>query len=356
MKSPEQLERLWHANEQALAEREISDRVREKTCIPGLPGLPVPAPGPARERMDALEGRAGRTTTSDKKALDAQLLEELAGLDAAPIRIKEVSMTATTTAPVQESPAPPGRLARISKGKQPEPQRTMIYGIPGVGKSTFGSMAPAAVFIQTEDGLGHLDVAKFPLSTSFGDVIQAITDLYQEAHDYRTVVLDSLDWLERLIHQEVCREQRVANIEDIGYGKGYAFALTHWRRILMGLDALRNERGMQVVVVAHSAIEKFSDPTNESYDRYTPRMHKSANAVVQEWADNILFATMKVLVRTNKQAFGATEVKAIDDGQRVLKCTPRPMYIAKNRLKLPDEIPLDYRHFSHHAYGTPLDA
>lgn len=281
------------------------------------------------------------------------VLEHLDGDQITPRSKEEPTMTQVQTAPPTEAAAPPGRLARIQKGKAREPQRTMLYGIPGVGKSTFGSMAPAPIFIQTEDGLGHLSVDKFPLARSVGDVMQCIADLYQEKHGYQTVVVDSLDWMERLIHQEVCREQRVQNIEDIGYGKGYSFALAHWRRILEGLDALRNERGMQVIAIAHSAIEKFADPTNESYDRYTPRMHKSANAIVQEWADNILFATMKVLTRTNKQAFGQTEVKAVDDGARVLKCTPRPMYIAKNRLQLPDEIPLDYRHFSHLAYGTP---
>jgi hypothetical protein len=265
-------------------------------------------------------------------------------------------MTQTETAPPAAEAPPASPLARIRKGKAREPQRTLVYGIPGVGKSTFGAMAPAPIFIPTEDGLGHLDVASFPQAYSLGDVLQAITDLYQESHEYQTVVLDGLDWLERLIHTEVCREQRVSNIEDIGYGKGYGFALTHWRRVLQGLDALRATHRMQVIVIAHSAIEKMQDPTAESYDRYTPRLHKSANALVQEWSDNILFATMKVLTRSTKQAFGATEVKAVDTDARVLKCTPRPMYIAKNRLQLPDEIPLDYRHFSHLAYGTPAAA
>ena len=90
-------------------------------------------------------------------------------------------------------------LKQVHSGKQPAPRRIVLYGTHGIGKSTWGSMAPKPIFIQTEDGLGEIACDKFPLARRFDDVMQALSELYTEEHSYRTVVVDSLDWLERLI-------------------------------------------------------------------------------------------------------------------------------------------------------------
>ena len=129
-------------------------------------------------------------------------------------------------------------LDSIQSGKNPAPRRVMLYGVHGIGKSTFGSMSPKPVFIQTEDGLGEIDCERFPLAESFEQVMACLSELYSEKHPYRTVVVDSLDWLERMIWAEVCRKRMVESIEDIGYGKGYVFALTQWKQFLEGLSAL----------------------------------------------------------------------------------------------------------------------
>jgi hypothetical protein len=97
-------------------------------------------------------------------------------------------------------------------------------------------------------------------------------------HDYETVVIDSLDWLERLIFDKVCTENNVDNIEKAGggYGKGYMLAVTKWRELLTSLDVLRNDRNMVVILLAHAKVERFEDPESTPYDRYAPRLHKHA--------------------------------------------------------------------------------
>ncbi|TET34883.1 MAG: ATP-binding protein [Planctomycetota bacterium] len=182
-------------------------------------------------------------------------------------------------------------LGQIQKGREPRPRRVMLYGTHGIGKSTFGSMSQKPIFLQTEDGLGEIDCEKFPIAETFDQVMATLSELYSEKHSYRTVVIDSLDWLERLIWADVCQKRMIESIEDIGYAKGYTFALTQWREFLEGLTALRNERGMMVILIAHAKIERFENPETESYDRYVPRLHKLASAVVQEWCDEVLFAT-----------------------------------------------------------------
>ena len=117
-------------------------------------------------------------------------------------------------------------LEQIQSGRRPAPRRLMLYGIQGIGKSTYASRSPKPIFVQTEDGLGDIECDKFPLATSFEDVINALSTLYTETHPYQTIVVDSLDWLERLIWADVCLNHHVTSIEDIGYGKGYVLRPT----------------------------------------------------------------------------------------------------------------------------------
>jgi len=222
----------------------------------------------------------------------------------------------------------------------------MLYGTHGVGKSTFGAMSDKPIFIQTEDGLGEVACDKFPLARSFDDVMRALSELYTEEHPYQTVVVDSLDWLERLIWEDVCRQRTVESIEDIGYAKGYVFALTQWREFLTGLEALRADRGMMIVLIAHAKIETFQNPETENYDRYVPRLHKLASAVVQEWCDEVLFATYRVHVKQTKEGFDKKTTKGVGTGERIVRTTERPAHVAKNRLNLPDELPLDWNAYA----------
>ncbi|GDY13123.1 hypothetical protein LBMAG53_20010 [Planctomycetota bacterium] len=239
-------------------------------------------------------------------------------------------------------------LASILTGAKSGPRRMLVYGTAGIGKSTFATCAPAPVVIQTEDGLGEIDCHKFPVAQSFAEVMNALAALYQDEHSYRTVVIDSLDWLERQIHAEVCKNRQVATIEDIGYGKGYVFALNHWRDVLDGLAALRDRKGMSVILIAHAKIERFENPETEAYDRFVPRLHKTAAAMISEWCDEVLFASYKVFTKATDEGFNQKRVQGLGNGERVLRTTERPSHLAKNRLGLPDELPLAWADFARH--------
>ena len=242
-------------------------------------------------------------------------------------------------------------MNQISKGRKARPRRVMLYGTHGIGKSTFGAMAERPIFVPTEDGLADIDCESFPLARSLGEVMAALESLYSGDHDYRTVVIDSLDWLERLIWAEVCADENVENIEKIGYAKGFSFAIDKWRAVLGALDALRSDRGMTVVLIAHAKIEKFENPETVPYDRYSPRLHKLASALVQEWADEVLFATYKVHTIKVDEGFNKAKHNGVSTGERIIRTVERPAHVAKNRLGLPEEIPLDYRVYGAFARG-----
>ena len=235
-------------------------------------------------------------------------------------------------------------ISSITKGREAQPPRIMIYGSEGVGKSTFAALAPNPVFVQTEDGLSEIDCSKFPLAKSFDDVVLQLQAVRDEQHDYGTVVIDSLDWLERLVWDRVCADYGVKSVEkaDGGYGKGYVHALTYWRQIVSLLNDIRARKGMAVILIAHAAVERFEDPEHAAYDRYTPRLHKKACSLVCEWVDAVLFASRRMRVDSTT---GKAAPVGADGGERILRTNGSPACIAKNRFGLPTELPLSWAAF-----------
>jgi hypothetical protein len=240
-------------------------------------------------------------------------------------------------------------MNHIHSGRRHSPPRFVVYGIEGIGKSTWAAGAPKPIFLPTEDGLDQIDCDSFPLATTFDDITAALSVLLQEEHDYGTIVIDSADWMERLIWDKLCQQYGVTSIEKVdgGYARGYTHALTHWRGVLNDLDTLRKRRGMAVIVLAHAKVEKFEDPEHSSYDRYSPRLHKHATAMVTEWADAVLFATRKIITKSHDEGFNRARTIASglgrDGGDRVLRCVGSPACVAKNRFDLPAELPLQWQ-------------
>jgi hypothetical protein len=250
-------------------------------------------------------------------------------------------------------------LAKVERGRTSKPPRILLYGVEGIGKSTFGSQAPKPIFIQTEDGLDEIDCARFPLARCYDDVVTALAELRTEAHDHESVVIDSLDWLERLVWDKLCAQHNVTSIEKVdgGYSKGYTHALSFWREVIDHLNALRNQRGMVVLLIAHSKVERFEDPESSPYDRYSPRLHKHAAALVSEWSDAVLFATRKMRTQSEDAGFNRkrTIAHAIgkDGGERVLRCVGGPSCVAKNRYGITDELPLSWAAFINALTNQP---
>lgn len=223
--------------------------------------------------------------------------------------------------------------------------RVLIYGEAGIGKTTWAAGAPNPVFIFTEDGAGTLEVDAFPKANSFGDVMDAISILYQEDHGYGAVVVDSLDHLEPMIWAEVCAQHNVQSIESIPYGKGYVEALGLWRQFLDGMNALR-DRGLCVILIAHHQIKRFESPEHDSIDRYDIKLHAKASALVQESVDVIGFAKPRTVIKTEQLGFGNTRTRGVTTGERVLAVSGTAAYVAKNRYALPPELPLTWSAFA----------
>lgn len=238
-------------------------------------------------------------------------------------------------------------LASLKQGTTPRPPMLLIYGTHGVGKTSLAASAPNPVFLQTEDGLGSLKVPTFGLMSTYGQILEAVTALYSEDHDLRTIILDSVDHTEPKIHAELCRRKQWSSIETPGYGRGYVEALDLWRELLSGLIALRDERGMTVIILAHYEIKRFESPLTEGYERYQPKMHRLASALLQETVDGAFFMNHRTSTVRDKAATGSKEGRArgVGGGTRVIFTEERPAFTAKRRVGLmiepaPDSIDL----------------
>ena len=241
-------------------------------------------------------------------------------------------------------------LSSIKKTSGLAPPFILVYGGAGVGKTTFGAQAPNPVFLQTEAGEGKLEINAFPLIRTFEELLEGIAALIENEHDYQTLVLDSLDHAEPLIWQRVCQDQgkgkgAIDSIEQFGYGKGYVFALDYWRELMSALTTLRSRKNMTIILIAHSHIRKFESPDSDTFDQYQIKLHAKASALVQESVDAVLFAKHKIMTKKEDKGFGNHRVRGIGTGERVLACTERPGFIAKNRHGLPDELPLGWTEF-----------
>ena len=237
-----------------------------------------------------------------------------------------------------------GFLSGITYGKQIKPIFCLIHGPDGVGKTTWASKAPEPIFLGTETGADQLDVARLPRPETFGIFLNQLSGLENQQHPFKTVLVDSLDWLEPLIWRQVCAEGQVRTIEDYagGFGKGYVRALEIWRGTLERLTGLAQR--FHIILVAHSKIKRFDDPNQPSgYDRYIIAINELAAAAARQAVDAVLFASFKEKVKQTAKASGN---RGLGEGERALYTEHRPAFDAKNRFRLPFELPLEWKPFA----------
>jgi hypothetical protein len=244
----------------------------------------------------------------------------------------------------------------ITTGRKIRPVFVLIYGIDGVGKSTFASQAPEPVFIVTDPGADLVPVARLPIVESIGQFRDQVKMLTSQAHPYRTVVVDCVTGLEPMVWRQVCAEGKVNSIEKYadGFGKGYVRAREIWSGLLGELLVLA--RKAHVVLIGHCTVKKFDDPNQSAgYDRYQVSLKDNVAALVRQTCDCVLFANF---VSTVKNIQGNTG-KATGEGVRRLYTENRPAFDAKNRYDLPFDMPLAWKPFGEavHAFyaaGKPV--
>lgn len=104
-------------------------------------------------------------------------------------------------------------MLNISKGIVLRPQKVVVYGPEGIGKSTFASHFPDPLFLDIEDSTSQLDVKRIPDINSWAMLMGIIEEVTKEK-PCKTFVIDTVDWAEKLCIQYVCAQAKKSSIED----------------------------------------------------------------------------------------------------------------------------------------------
>ena len=218
-----------------------------------------------------------------------------------------------------------------------KPVKFVIYGTEGIGKSTLASKLPGVVFIDTEGSTDYMTVCRYPRPQSWDILMDMVDDAGQQ--HVGTLVIDTADWAERLCVDALCAARGWKGIEDAGYGKGYVYLKEKFGQLLDKLTSLQ-DKGINVGFTAHAQLRKVEHPEETgAYDHWEMKVSKQVGPMLKEWADLLLFCNYKTMIIHGKTPMDKNKIAG---GKRVMYTTHNPVWDAKNRFNLPEELPLDY--------------
>ncbi|MCC8152483.1 MAG: AAA family ATPase [Lachnospiraceae bacterium] len=243
-----------------------------------------------------------------------------------------------------------------TRGKLPGAKKVVIYGVEGIGKSTFAAQFQDPVFIDTEDSTKDMNVARFDKPTSWEMLLSEVRYVIAHPECCGTLVIDTADWAEQLELDALMAKNHWDSIETPGYGKGYQYSAEEFGRLLNLLSDVA-AKGCNVVMTAHAWLRKIEQPDEMgAYDHWEMKTSKKVAPLIREWADMVLFANYKTIV-VNVDGQGSAKGKnKAQGGRRVMYTSHHPCWDAKNRYGLPDELPLDYAEIAHIIGGNAAPA
>jgi len=251
-------------------------------------------------------------------------------------------------------------LEKYKRKSMRKPEKLVVEGEAGAGKTTFACSAHSkkepAFVINADDGGEHvfhktgIDLIHDCIPTGdvkenaekWDSVMATLRELANEKSGIKRLIIDSVDKLEILAQGKICVSHKLSHIEDMGYGKGYAYTRGEMQRLLSGLNYLRDTQHIQPVLICHTQVRTINKPTMEPYDSFVLKLHKSLCADVMEWADVILFVAFETIVKKIDSGFNRKDSRAIQSGKRFLYTSGSMGVDAKNRFDLPPEIPADW--------------
>ena len=250
----------------------------------------------------------------------------------------------------------------VRKSNPNKPVRIMAYGVEGVGKSTLGAKSDKPIFLSPEGGSDQLtDANGNPVEeltgvSTWDGARKAVKDLINEKHDYKTLVVDSADWIEKLCHAHIVGNSgKSITTCNGGYGAGYRQSELLHKEFIEDISQLREKRGMNIIILAHAHVKAVKDPSmNEDYDSFEIKCHDMVSSLYREWVDGLFFVRFRTFIKSSDDTVRA---RALSDGTRVLFTVKQPSFQAKNRFGMLPEYTFTenfWNEFVAHIKKTPV--
>ena len=228
-------------------------------------------------------------------------------------------------------------MLNITSGRVARPQKLVLYGVEGIGKTSLAAQTPDPLFIDTEGGTAHLDVRRLQKPQSWAELVSLINEVAATPEVCSTLVIDTADWAEQMAIDHICQKYKQPGLESFGYGKGYTFLAEEFSRMLAACDEVILS-GKNVVITAHARQRRVELPDETGgFDVWGLKLSKQCAPLLKEWPDALLFINYKTYVVATD-----TNSHKAQGGKRVIYTSHSPVWDAKNRHDLPEEMDLSY--------------
>ena len=233
-------------------------------------------------------------------------------------------------------------MLNVTSGIVARPVKCCVYGVEGIGKSTFASKFPDPLFFDLDKGTARLNVKRVTDIQSWPQLMQSVEEVWKDPGLCRTLVIDTADAAERLCISHICAKKEKSGIEDFSYGSGYSYLVEEFARFLLNLETCVTQ-GINVVILAHAVLKTITMPEEMGqYDHWELKLStKTTNKVaplVKEWADMLFFANYETILVED----GKLKKKKAMGGKRMMWTSHTTFADAKNRFGLPEKMPFDY--------------
>lgn len=219
--------------------------------------------------------------------------------------------------------------------------KMIIYGEPGVGKSTFAFHFPKPFFITTDPNYEYLEdygakEEDHKHCKNWGDFVEAVK---MDFSNYQTVVVDLLEDVYAFSEKYITNKNKVDYIGDIDFGKGWSMLNKSTEEVVKNLI---NNENLNVVLICHESSKQKKTKLGKVYDYYYP-----SSKLRENFLDSIE-GTVRMCVR----AYKTTE---ITEDERVITkrwlslipdTTEYGIFRGIDENSVPHNIPLDFDIFA----------
>ena len=218
----------------------------------------------------------------------------------------------------------------MTTSSKKRPMRIMVYGDPGIGKSTLGASMPGALMVDMNGRTDHLFVDRHEQDTwSWAD----FEKLLKSGPKCGSLVFDDVVGMAELAEDEVAKDYQKP-FAKIGWRDGHKAAATLWLTLLARIERWQRASGAHVCMICHARVAKQKNPAGEDYGQIVPDLEPEVRAPIVRWCDAVFYAHREILV--------GSDGKAVETGRHVLDTCGSAGWLAKNQWSLPARIDMSW--------------